>query len=92
MPSALLHFGVEKPLTDVVSTFLKPELLDKLSSGFSGSFVYKNEDQASNASSPSTSSESIKKPSSTSQLNFMPSKASNAGLSSGVIPKWFKPK
>jgi tether containing UBX domain for GLUT4 len=83
VPSALLHFGC-----DQTTDLLKPEYLDKLSSGTGASRVLlKSNDKQSSSSAPSTSS-SLTATSSSQPKNFMESKAS--AKPSGNVPKWFK--
>lgn len=81
VPSALLHFGCEEKSNE----FLKPEYLEKLSSGFGAARVLLSSNETvsqAEDSEATSSSHSVPK-------NFMESKAS--GKPTGTIPKWFKP-
>ena len=77
----MLHFGCE----DKSSEFLKPEYLEKLSSGFGAARVLLSSNETvsqEECSEASSSSHSVPK-------NFMESKAT--GKPTGTVPKWFKP-
>jgi tether containing UBX domain for GLUT4 len=82
VPSALLHFGTEENVTDI----LKPEFYEKLSSGSGASRVLLSSKSDVSQGEASTSGELTAKPSV--PKNFMESKSS--AKPSGTIPKWFK--
>lgn len=83
MPSAVLHFGCDSSPED--EEMLKPELYEKLSSGFGiaqAALV-----ATDNVMASGSSNQSMKKPMVPS--NFLQS-SSKSAKSDQMVPKWFK--